>query len=413
MPRQPQGAGSIYRHKNGKWIAQIDLGRDKQGKRRRKARTATTKKEAQAKLRALEAEYNRSALNNDQNAGETVQTYLERWFEHEKPRWSPRTTELYNHQLRMHVYPRLGILPLAALKPVHVQEFMSGIVREGKIPTANKCRRMLYTALKQAVRWELIDKNPVEAVDPIPETLKELELWTGEQAARFIENNLHHRHYAAFYLLITSGLRRGELLGLRWEDVGDEGVYVRQTVTVLGNKPTIGVPKTRTSRRYLALPKDALEVLKRHKLTQNSQKELVGDTWSRPDLVFPSEIGSIMDPRNFLRSFKKAVRDAGLPDARIHDMRHLHISLLIYIGEDAKTVSDRAGHSSTSFTLDRYGHVFKEQRQRAAHPLSTLLSRPQHSESQQESPIQEAQDELWEEGTMSEIVERGKPLTDD
>ena len=138
----------------------------------------------------------------------------------------------------------------------------------------------------------------------------------------------------------------------------------------------VGTPKTRASQRFVALPPDAIAVLRQHRASQEAANALVGEAWEHPELVFSSETGTIMDPKNSYRAWKHAVDQAGLPPARIHDMRHLHVSLLILAGEDAKTVSERAGHTSTSFTLDRYGHVFQEQRHRAAKSLDELLGPP-------------------------------------
>jgi integrase len=172
---------------------------------------------------------------------------------------------------------------------------------------------------------------------------------------------------------MTTGLRRGELLGLRWSDIRDDGLYVRQAVKIVNNRAVLGNAKTDRSERFVALPPDTIELLAEHRRKQADLKTIAGEAWPHPELVFPSGIGTIMDPKDFYRSWKRAVDRAGLPATRIHDIRHLHISLLILLGEDPKTVSERAGHSSTAFTLDRYGHVFREQRHRAARTLDQLL----------------------------------------
>src|SRR5690606_28880309 len=125
---------------------------------------------------------------------------LHRWFEQMRPGWSPRTVELYRHQLDAHILPSIGHVPLADLKPLHVQEMVSSIVSARHVPTANKCRRQLFTALKQAVRWELIPRNPVEAVDPVPEKRTELALWSPEQVKTFLTTHRGHRWFPAFYL---------------------------------------------------------------------------------------------------------------------------------------------------------------------------------------------------------------------
>jgi integrase len=376
MTRRPHGAGSVYQHRNtGKYIAQLDMGADPiTGKRRRKSATADTKKAAQALLKELQAEYfGPDGEPVDPAASELLADYLRRWLAGQAPNWQPRTIELYYHQATHHIIPAIGHLPLQEVRPKHVQQMMDRIIAAGRVSTANKCRRLLYSAMKQAVRWELITRNPVDAVDPVKEQASRPKLWDQKQVRKFLRLHATHRHFAAFYTLITTGLRRGELLGLRWEDVSVDGLWVRQTVKIVENRPRIGAPKTRSSQRFVALPPDTIAVLERHRAVQDATKALVSDGWSHPELVFPSETGTIMDPKNFYRAWNHAVEQAGLPPTRIHDMRHLHVSLLILAGEDAKTVSERAGHTSTSFTLDRYGHVFQEQRHRSAKSLDDLL----------------------------------------
>src|SRR5699024_4770518 len=149
------------------------------------------------------------------------------------------------------------------------------------------------------------------AVDPVPEKPADTDVWTPEQVAHFVATHHDHRLIAAFYLLITAGLRRGELLGLRWQDFDQGGIRVRQTVSVVRNKAVIKVPKTRASRRYVALPPDTLAVLAAHRQRQEAAKQILGSAWQHPELVFPTEIGTVMHPRNFYRTWKKAVADAG------------------------------------------------------------------------------------------------------
>lgn len=382
MSRRPHNSGSIFFNKSrGRWVAQLDVSDPRSGKGRvRRSKTATTKKGAHEALRTLEAEYLQSMSQAAQKApaSESVATFLERWFTARQPAWSPRTTELYRHQLDHLILPRVGHHQLAALKPLDIQRMMDDIVAAGHIPSANKCRRMLYTALKQAVRWELIPKNPVEAVDPIPERRAEQRLWTEEEAARFIDATREHRLFAAFFLLLSTGLRRGELLGLRWSDIADDGVYVTQTNSVVNNRAVVGKPKTRRSRRYVPLAPDALDILHAHRSRQEHTKALLGPAYAEPDLVFPSETGTLMHPRNFYRSWRHAIDAAGVPHTRIHDIRHLNVTLLIQCGEDPKVIADRVGHASTAFTLDRYGQVFQAHRKRAARTLSELLASGAH-----------------------------------
>ncbi len=385
MARRTYGSGSYKRNSKGKYVVQVSAGKDATGKRIRITRTANTSKEATALLKALQDEIAAAASTpaEQEPSEEPLLTsdLFERWYTTKSPAWSARTRELYRHQLDAHAIPSLGNVLLADLKPLDIQKMVNKIVKDGKIATANKVRSMVSSALKQAVRWELIGRNPADAVDPVPEKRRPLNVWTPQQARAFLEHHKNHRFYAAYYLLITSGIRRGELLGLRRQDIVENGIYIRQTVTLVDDVPTIGKPKTKNSERFVTLPEDTLEVLWEHLARLDETIALVGDAWEHPELVFPSETGTLMHGRNFYRTWKLAVKAAGLPHTRIHDQRHLHATLLIDQGEDSKVISDRLGHASVSFTLDRYGHLYNERRQRAAHTLETLLGRQEAGES--------------------------------
>ena len=174
-------------------------------------------------------------------------------------------------------------------------------------------------------------------------------------------------------MLLTSGLRRGELLGLRWSDIRTDGLYVRQTVTVAKNQAIISPSKTEDSERFVDLSQDTILVLAEHMRKQAVQRQLVGEAWQDHNLVFSNALGAPMHPRNFYRAWRRALEQAQVPHARIHDIRHLHLSRLALLGIEAKQISERAGHSTTSFTLDRYIKSFRHQRANAALSLDELF----------------------------------------
>jgi integrase len=359
-----------HKRSDGRWVLQLPLGKDPTGKRKRRTFSGKTKKEVQARAEAF---IEKHQPFQRQPTGRTVSTYLLEWYEYKKEAWSPRTQELYLHQIHKHIIPAIGSLPLEDLSPLDVQKMVSAAVNSGKIPTANKCRRLLFSAMKQAVRWELIHKNPVEAVDPVREAKSEVVVWEPEEAKAFLEAVARHRLYPAFYLMYASGMRRGELLGLRWRDLTDTGVRVEQALVMVGNTPTIGDPKSKLSRRFISLAPDALAVLNAHRETQRQEREMCGEGWTETGLVFCTSVGTPINPRNFLRTLKTFAKRAGIPAASVHALRHLHASLLISSGVDAKSISERLGHSSTSFTLDRYGHIFREHRSKTALTVAQLL----------------------------------------
>lgn len=381
MSRRPQGEGTVYQKTDKKtghtyWIAQLSVGASAGGKRKRRTTSAKTKKEAYEKLRKLRLTWEQEqAEQGDQEASWTVAEYLEQDFEYMAAgTWKVRTQEIYRYQLDKYILPYIGHILLIELKPRHIQTFMAPLVSAGRVVTANNCRRQLSAALNRAVANEYIPRNPVQGVKPYTARKQQVqELWDAEDVQRFISTHQQDPWFAAYYLLLTSGLRRGELLGLRWSDIRADGLFVRQTVTIARNQAIISPPKTEDSERFVDLPEDTVLVLAEHQRRQAKHKKLVGEAWQEHDLVFPNSLGAPMHPRNFYRAWRRALKQADVPHARIHDIRHLHLSRLALLGIEAKQISERAGHSTTSFTLDRYVKSFRQQRAKAALSMDELF----------------------------------------
>ena len=187
-----------------------------------------------------------------------------------------------------------------------------------------------------------------------------------------------HRLFAAFYLALSTGMRHGEILGLRWQDVEGDTLYIRQSLIRLEGGCAISTPKTAQSIRRVKLDLETIAVLEQHKQQQQAEAHQLGDSWGPrspefSDLVFTSIIGGEIIPRNFDRVWYSLQKQAGVRKIRFHDLRHMHVSLLNKKGIDARTIADRIGHTDPAFTLRRYAHVFEEQRQGAAIPLLELL----------------------------------------
>lgn len=244
----------------------------------------------------------------------------------------------------------------------------------------------------------MIPRNPVEAVDTLKVTKRDMTLWTPAEAARFLNHACPHRLHAIFYLAMSTGLRRGELLGLHWSDLEGSRLRVRRSLSPAKGHYRISTPKTRKGERSVALTPDTLDVLEQHRARQAAERRELGEMWSRPDVMFANELGSYMDPDNLSRlwrSLQDVARTAWLEDAekagdketarslasgklmpsiRLHDLRHLHASIAIRAGMDPKVLADRLGHARASFTLDVYTHLFDEQRASAAVSIQDLLS---------------------------------------
>lgn len=212
------------------------------------------------------------------------------------------------------------------------------------------------------------------AVDRVRAEKREMILWTPEQVAAFLQHAKSHRLYPLFYLATTSGLRIGELLALRWTDLEGDRLHVRHTLPKEKGKWTLGSTKTTKGHRVVTLAPDTVAVLEEHRRRQEQEREAVGEAWNHPGHMFTTEVGTYLDQRNVLRTWHRLQSQAGVPKARLHDARHLHVSLLVRQGLDARTIADRVGHTNPTFTLRQYTHLFDQQRLAAAVPLDVLLS---------------------------------------
>ena len=370
MGRRAHGEGTITQRGDGTWMGQISLGYDGEGKRKRKTVYGKTQKEVRAKLDEIKQQLASGTLSDTKL---TVKQYLERWLKEKARSVKPRTVEIYKDWAERLVNPRLGSVRLGKLTPMQVQSMVSDIADKVGAPTANKVRKMLYGALKQAVRWQLVPRNVCEAVDPLKENPMRLTLWTSEHAVRFLSAARASRYYAAFYIIMVTGLRRGEVLGLEWGDLREDRLYIQRSYTMSNKGPVWSTPKTERGKRYVTLPADALDVLEEHRRRQEAERTFMGDSWPETDLIFTTEVGGPVSPSSFHTVWLRLQKEAEVPSARLHDLRHLHVSLLIKQGFDPRTVADRVGHSDPAFTLRRYSHMFEERRKAAAVNLADLL----------------------------------------
>jgi integrase len=397
MSKRANGEGTISQRKDGSWRGAVPIGYTPEGKLKRKWVYGKTQAEVLTKLHEVQHQLAAGLLVSDKS---NVKEYLEEWLRAKEREVKPQTAEDYRYQLEHYVVPLIGRIPLAKLAPIDIQRMVGRLSERYSPQRANKCRRVLSTALTQAVRWQIIPRNPCNAVQPLKVEKREMALWTGEQATRFLDTATGHRLYAAFYLLLSTGLRRGELLGLQWQDIDLQRstLRVRRSLIEQRGRIRISTPKSERSARRVALPPDMLAVLQTHRARQKAEAAELGGTWPDLDLVFCSEVGTYLHPRNFERSWhllQERTRAAWvaeatargddevarldkqgklLPRIRLHDLRHLHASLAIAQGMDAKVLADRLGHARASFTLDVYTHLFEEQRAATVISIAPFLN---------------------------------------
>jgi integrase len=359
MGKRGNGEGSITRRKNGHWSAQYVV-YTSEG-RKRKTLYGKTRAEVARKLA--------KAISNREDglvfdAGSlTVTRYLDRWLtDSVKGTVRLTTYQGYERICRLHIKPSLGRVRLKDLTAAHVRGLYRERLKAGLAPRMVQLIHVtLHKALKQAVMDGLIPRNVTEAVKPPQPEKKEIKPLSSEQARALLRAAKEEKLEALYVLAITTGMRQGELLALKWEDVNLEAgtLQVRRTLcTATGGGFTFGAPKTAKSRRSIKLPDIAISSLRRHRKAQLEEKMRLGELFADQGLVFTSRVGTPISRQDLItRSFKPLLKRAGLPDIRFHDLRHTCATLLLGKGVHAKLVQELLGHATISITLDTYSHV--------------------------------------------------------
>jgi integrase len=376
--------GSIRKRGERSWEIRLYLGRDpKTGEELRQSITFKGgKKAAEAELARLVNQIETGAFLPPGRL--TVSEFLDKWIEHIRTRVGARTLERYSSLIEHWIRPELGALPLAKLQPLHVQQLYSraleGPRRDGrpgglKPQSVLHIHRVLSEALKMAVRWQLAARNVCEAVEPPSVRQPEIPAIDEMQGALLLDAARGTRLYIPILLALTCGLRRGEILALRWSDVDwiNGLLWVRRSVEQTRAGASIKEPKSPRSRRSVALPPVVVEALRGHRARQNEIRDALGSDYQENDLICPRDDGSLWPPQAFTSAYRDLLRRRGLPGPNFHALRHSHASQLIRAGLDIKLVSARLGHSKSGFTLETYGHLLPGQDHEAARRIDKAL----------------------------------------
>lgn len=364
--------GYIYQQKRqakGGWTIVLDLPRDPiTGKRRQQSITVKgTKKDAERRLRELLHQLDTGGFVEPINL--TLAEYLEQWLrDYAAINTAPRTYERYVELVRHHLTPGLGSIPLVSLKPNHIQAYYSNALQTGRrdgkgglsARTVHHIHRLLFEALKYAFRYNMIVRNPAEAVDPPRPEFKEMTSTDADGVNRLLQAVKDSYYHPLLFTAIYTGLRRSEVLALRWQNVDLDMATMSVTDTLHHMKDgrlIIRQPKSKHSRRSIALSPALAILLRGHKAKQVEVKNALGLELQDSDLVFCHPDGSPLRPNSISHGFRKIAARVGLPALRFHDLRHTHATLLLKQGVHPKIVSERLGHSSIAITLDTYSHV--------------------------------------------------------
>jgi len=370
--------GHIRKRSRGSWTLWVDLGRDPEtGKRKQQTFTIHgSKKDAQRELRAILTRVEGGAYVKPTKM--TVKEYLEQWLEsYVATNVTPKTRERYESIVRVHLIPAFGSLPLTALHPQHIQEYYSRALKSGRrhgntglsARTVRYHHMVLYEALKHAVKHGILIRNVAEAVDPPKPERKEMTILDSDGVRVVLQAAKDTPYYPCIFTAVYTGLRRSELLGLRWCDIDLDlaTLSVVQTLHQLKNNTCVfGKPKTRGSRRMIALSPSLALLLREHKDKQEFARILLGKPLLPTDLVFSHPDGSPLRPNTVSRAFEKLARSLVFEGIRFHDLRHAHATLMLRQGVHPKIVSERLGHSSIAITLDIYSHVLPGLQESAA-----------------------------------------------
>ena len=373
--------GSVYK-RSGTWAFRVDAGfHPETGKRRQVLRQGfATKKEAQLALADViqAAEKNAVVTKSTVRLGE----YLEEWLGNQRSRLRETTLRSYEIAVQR-INKRIGRIQLQALTPMQIEKFYNDLLAEeskGGSALAPKTVRNTHVVLRKALadaeRLGLVPRNAASAARAPTVRRPEFETWSSDDLKAFFASIKDNRLYAAFVLLSTTGMRRGEVLGLRWRDLDlDAGqLAIVQTLTTVKWEPIITQTKTQRSRRTIYLDTTTVAVLKEHKRRQREEQLAAGETWDKSnDLVFRDDLGRLVHPDWFLREFNLLVQNAEVPRIRLHDLRHTYATLALKTGVHPKVVSERLGHATVGITLDLYSHVTPGIARDAAEAVATTI----------------------------------------
>lgn len=387
VKRRGRGDDSLYRRaSDGRWIVEIRDGHKPNGKPNIRYLTAKTKQEAQRKHREARLQIARGLPAT--NAVQTVSSWLNDWLKH-KVQPSKRTTtyEGYESICRVHIIPAIGRKQLANLTAMDVQAMMAKMIDGGASPTtAKNARAVLRKALNDAMRDDLVGRNVVTLTDmPRQETFHAKPL-TESELPKFLHTIRGHRLETLWLTLVTVGLREGEAFGLRWQDIDFErGVLsIKYQIQRTGRPPHPHFvdPKTERSRRPVPIPASLLRSLQAHRDRQGLEIVRAGDRWRGGEwqhLVFPTTIGTPLDPSNVLKQYRDMLELAGIDSKRrIHDLRHTCGTMLARLGVHPREAQEVLRHAQIATTLAIYTHVSSEGVKSAMDRLGDMLD--QHAE---------------------------------
>jgi integrase len=374
--------GGIRKRSKDSYTITISLGKDADtGKYKYHYETVTGTREM-AKRRRAELIHELDSGTFIKPAKVTLAEYLERWLtDYAKPNLSPRGFERYESIVRVYLIPNLGNITLTQLKSEHIQKHYSSMLSKGLSNlTVRYHHTVIHKALQTAIKWGLLNRNAADSVDIPRSQRKDMQTWDEYEIRRFLDAAKESPYYALFHTALYTGMRRGELLALRWRDVDIQKVYVNRSLHHLRDGSYVFTqPKSEKSRRTIALSPSSILTLGEHKERQEGIRAMLGIPLNQDDLIFSTPEGKPLRPNTVSRAWTMLANRIGLRAIRLHDARHTHASLMLKQGVHPKIVQERLGHASIQITLDTYSHVAPGLQEAAAESFDKLVS-PQYNE---------------------------------
>ena len=376
--KRANGEGSIRKRKDGRWEGRYVVGHDPiTGKMI--SRNVLGKTQAQVKEKLRTAIENSKRLDYTQTGKYTVGQWMDEWFEaYAKVKVRPSSHQTYKGYIENHIKPNIGDIPIEKLTSLQLQKFYRLLLTEGRVPriesekqpkglsakTVRNINQVISSAMDMAVRHKLILSNPTEGCELPKVEHREMKTLPAEQLGAFLREAKESGVYELYYMDLATGLRRGELLGLKWEDIDLQNgvIHVRRQVARVDGEVKELPLKTKNSYRNISISQDAVAMLTEMEAHRSS------------DYVFPSSTGGPISPDSVNNMLHRVLKRAGLPSIRFHDLRHTFATLALQNGVDIKTVSGMLGHFSAGFTLDTYAHVTTSAQKEAARTMGNVLA---------------------------------------
>ena len=375
--RRGHHEGTIYKRRDGRWAAAVDLGWSA-GRRRRKYVYGRSRRDVSQKLNAALSQRDSGLPLPPER--QTVGQFLDHWLQAAaRTRVRSTTHKRYTEIVRGHIAPAIGHVRLVRLTPQHVQQLLAeaGDTSPLSPRTIEMIHGVLRNALNDALRWDLVSRNVATRVTPPRVEHREIAPLSEKEARAFLRAARGNRLEALYRVALAVGLRQAEALGLRWRDVDLDGgrLHVRAQLQRIDGKPAFVEPKSARARRTIALPDPLSRALREHRARQNTERLSAGPLWENYDLVFATRRGRPLGSRNVTRSFRDLTRRAGIRDVRFHDLRHTAATFLLAQGVDVRTLMGMLGHSQIGLTLNTYAHVLPALGRDAANRMGSLIDR--------------------------------------